>query len=87
MAQRVKVGVIGCGFFAGDYLNAWNELAANGAELAAVCDVDRSRAQAAARKFGMASPNISIRWSCWSRPGSAWSISSPACTPIAISSA
>ena len=40
--------MIGCGFFAQNHLNAWKELAAEGAVLAAVCDVDAGKAEAAA---------------------------------------
>ena len=55
MGQRMKVGVIGCGFFAGNHLNAWNDLGPSGADLTAVCDIDASRAQAAAKAFGIGS--------------------------------
>lgn len=40
------VGLIGCGFFARNHLHAWRDLAAQGAALAAVCDIDPARAKA-----------------------------------------
>jgi predicted dehydrogenase len=53
MAERVSIGVIGCGFFAGNHLNSWKDLASEGADLVAVCDVDAGKAKAAAAKFGV----------------------------------
>ncbi len=46
-------GLIGCGFFAQNHLNAWRDLAARdpGARLVAVCDQDPTKAQAAAERF------------------------------------
>ena len=44
--------LIGCGFFAENHLNAWREL--DGVEIVAVCDMDRRKAEATARKFGVA---------------------------------
>lgn len=52
MAQRIAIGLIGCGFFAQNHLNAWKDLAPEGADLVAVCDTDPARANAAAAKFG-----------------------------------
>jgi predicted dehydrogenase len=52
MAQRIAIGLIGCGFFAQNHLNAWKDLAPEGADLVAVCDLDPARAKAAAEKFG-----------------------------------
>ena len=49
----VRVGLIGCGFYADNHLHAWRELAPQGALLAAVCDIDPSRAEAAGRAFGV----------------------------------
>ena len=48
----MRVGVIGCGFFAQNHLNGWRDLAADGVEIAAVCDIDASKAEAAAKEFG-----------------------------------
>jgi D-apiose dehydrogenase len=50
----MRVGVIGCGFFAQNHLNGWRDLAGEGVEIAAVCDVDSDKAQEAARTFGVA---------------------------------
>ncbi len=44
---------IGCGFFSGNHLNSWRDLCAEGAELAAICDIDGAKAKAAAEKFGI----------------------------------
>lgn len=52
MARGIRVGVIGCGFYAQNHLNAWKDLAPEGAVLAAVCDVDAAKAQAAGQAFG-----------------------------------
>lgn len=49
----LRGGVIGCGFFAQDHLHAWRDLAAEGVDLVAVCDLDEGKAQAAARAFGI----------------------------------
>ena len=48
------IGLVGCGFFARNHLHAWRDLASEGAALAAVCDIDPARAQAAAEEFGAA---------------------------------
>jgi predicted dehydrogenase len=50
--KPVKVGLIGCGFYAQNHLHAWADLKAQGAELAAVCDLDNAKAEAAGAKFG-----------------------------------
>ena len=49
MAQRIAIGLIGCGFFAQNHLHAWKDLAPEGADLVAVCDLDPAKANAAAR--------------------------------------
>ncbi|MEO5756333.1 MAG: Gfo/Idh/MocA family oxidoreductase [Mesorhizobium sp.] len=49
----IRIGVIGCGFYAQNHLHAWKDLAAEGAVLAAVCDVDAGKAEAAGRAFGV----------------------------------
>ncbi|MBZ9711592.1 Gfo/Idh/MocA family oxidoreductase [Mesorhizobium sp. ESP7-2] len=49
----VRIGVIGCGFYAQNHLHAWQDLAGEGAVLAAVCDVDAAKAQAAGHSFGV----------------------------------
>lgn len=52
--STTRVGVIGCGFFARNHLNAWRDLRKQGVELAAVCDIDGGRAEAASKEFGAA---------------------------------
>jgi len=49
----LRGAVVGCGFFARNHLHAWRDLAPEGAALAAVCDADPARAEAAARAFGV----------------------------------
>ena len=49
----MRVGVIGCGFFAQNHLNGWRDLSAEGVELVAVCDIDPKKAEAAAKTFGV----------------------------------
>jgi predicted dehydrogenase len=51
--KSISVGVIGCGFYAQNHLNAWRDLAAEGAVLTAVCDVDAGKARAAGESFGV----------------------------------
>lgn len=43
--------LIGCGFFASNHLHAWRML--EGADIVAVCDLDKTRAEAYARRFGV----------------------------------
>lgn len=45
-----RVGVIGCGFFARNHLAAWTAI--EGVTIAAVCDLDLGKAEAAASEFG-----------------------------------
>lgn len=52
MKTKTKIAVVGCGFFAQNHLNAWTDLATEGAELVAVCDADAGKSEAAAIKFG-----------------------------------
>lgn len=49
----LRVGVIGCGFFAENHLAAWDYLP--DVTLAAVCDLDRAKAEAAATRYGIPS--------------------------------
>lgn len=51
--MATRIGVIGCGFYAPNHLNAWAALAHEGAELAAVCDRDAAAAERAGRAFGV----------------------------------
>ena len=49
--KPLRFAVIGTGFWANYQIAAWKEL--EGVELVAVCDRDRSKAEAAGRKFGV----------------------------------
>lgn len=49
--MKYRGALIGCGFFAENHLNAWTALP--DAELVAVCDLDRAKAEAAAATFGI----------------------------------
>ncbi|RUW46843.1 Gfo/Idh/MocA family oxidoreductase [Mesorhizobium sp. M1A.F.Ca.ET.072.01.1.1] len=51
MDRSLRIGVIGCGFFAQNHLHSWSDLAEKGAQLAAVCDVDAAKARAAGETF------------------------------------
>ncbi len=53
MNQRVAIGVIGCGFFSRNHLNSWKDLAPEGADLVAVCDIDPAKAKTTAEAFGV----------------------------------
>ncbi|MET1027770.1 MAG: Gfo/Idh/MocA family oxidoreductase [Dongiaceae bacterium] len=53
MTDQINVAVIGCGFFSQNHLHSWQDLAARGVKLAAVCDIDAAKAKAAAEKFGV----------------------------------
>ena len=48
--SELKGAIIGCGFFARNHLNAWNDV--QGARLVAVCDIDPAKAEAAAAMTG-----------------------------------
>jgi D-apiose dehydrogenase len=50
---QLRIGLVGCGFYAQNHLAAWSALRDEGAELAAVCDMDASKAEAASRRFGV----------------------------------
>ncbi len=49
----VRVGLVGCGFYAQNHLNAWRDLKPDGALLSAVCDMDLAKAKAAGETFGV----------------------------------
>ena len=53
MPEKIGVAVVGCGFFAQNHLNAWRDLAKDGVELIAVCDIDAEKAKAAAKNFNV----------------------------------
>jgi predicted dehydrogenase len=50
--QKLQVAVVGVGSFGRNHARVYKELAADGAELAAVVDADLARAQAVAAEFG-----------------------------------
>ncbi len=50
--KTLRGGLIGCGFFARNHIHGWKEIP--GAEIVAVCDTDRGRANAFAHEFGAA---------------------------------
>ena len=50
--KPIRVGLIGCGFYAQNHLNSWRDLASEGAQLVAVCDRDEAKARASGEKFG-----------------------------------
>ena len=52
MGDRVRVGLIGCGFYARNHLHAWRDLDVAGADLVGVCDIDEAKAKAAGEAFG-----------------------------------
>ena len=47
----LRCAVIGCGFFAQNHLNAWNNI--QGVHIVAVCDRDEAKARAAAARFNV----------------------------------
>lgn len=49
----MRLAVVGCGFFAQNHLNGWRDLAAEGIELVAVCDIDAKKAKEAATAFAV----------------------------------
>ncbi|MDW6023227.1 Gfo/Idh/MocA family oxidoreductase [Mesorhizobium sp. BAC0120] len=90
MSRPLKGLLIGAGFFSRNHLHAWTEV--EGAEIAAICDRDLDRAEAAAKEFGIAEwyddasvlnsgPSISLTSvPRWRRMKRSWaSLSKPAC--------
>lgn len=53
MTDRIRLGLIGCGFFAQNHLHSWQDLKPEGVDIVAVCDTDPARAKAAAETFGV----------------------------------
>jgi D-apiose dehydrogenase len=51
MAKVIRIGVIGCGFYAENHLQSWQHLARQGAQLVAVCDLDLAKAQKAGTDY------------------------------------
>lgn len=52
MSKVSRIGVLGCGFFAQNHLNAWRDLKSHDVEIVAVCDTDPAKAAKAAAEFG-----------------------------------
>lgn len=52
MTEMTRIGVVGCGFFAQNHLNAWATLKSEGVKIAAVCDLSEENARKAAEAFG-----------------------------------
>ena len=52
-SKTIRIGVVGCGFYAQNHLHAWRDLIPFGAALTAVCDVDPGKAKAASETFGV----------------------------------
>jgi predicted dehydrogenase len=50
--SSLQMGVVGCGFFAQNHLAAWASM--KDVVLAAVCDLDETKARSAAQTFGAA---------------------------------
>src|SRR5205809_303326 len=50
--RRIRIGLIGCGFYAQNHLHAWRDLAGLGADLVALCDQDQTKARTAGERFG-----------------------------------
>jgi predicted dehydrogenase len=52
MSRNFRGALIGCGFFARNHMHGWAD--AEGAEIVAVCDLDRAKAETFARDFAVA---------------------------------
>ena len=50
--EELRGALIGAGFFARNHMQAWRDLASEGARIAGVCDLDPARAQTMAEEFG-----------------------------------
>ena len=59
----MKVGVIGCGFFAQNHLHAWRDI--EGVDVVALCDNDQSNLFATSKKFKIGG-NLLMPSSCLS---------------------
>ena len=51
MGAPTRIALVGAGFYAENHLHAWTDLAADGAQLVAVCDLDPAKAERAGRTF------------------------------------
>jgi predicted dehydrogenase len=52
MTDKIRVALIGCGFFAQNQLHAWADI--EGAEVVAICDRDPARLASTGNRFGIA---------------------------------
>jgi predicted dehydrogenase len=50
--MKLKGAIIGCGFFAHNHMQAWNEI--KNIEIVAVCDLDKKKAISFSKKFKIA---------------------------------
>ena len=50
--MKLKGAIIGCGFFAHNHMQAWNEI--KNIEIVAVCDLDMKKAISFSKKFKIA---------------------------------
>lgn len=60
MTKKFRVGIVGCGFFSHNHLNAWATLRAEGVEIAAVCDLSQETATQAAKTFSVPRPYTDV---------------------------
>ncbi len=51
MRRQWRGGLIGCGFFAANQMNAWQQF--RGVKIVALCDINRLKAEAMGRQFGI----------------------------------
>ena len=49
----MRLAVIGCAFFAQNHLDGWRDLAADGVQLVAVCDINQRKAEEVAKTFAV----------------------------------
>jgi D-apiose dehydrogenase len=51
MRDRIRIALVGCGFYAQNHLNAWRDLGPQGADLVGVCDLDPVKSANAGAQF------------------------------------
>ena len=52
--EELRGALIGAGFFARNHMQAWRDLAAQGARIVGVCDLDPTKAREMAEEYGAA---------------------------------
>ena len=57
--MKLKGAIIGCGFFAHNHMQAWNEI--KNIEIVAVCDLDKKKAISFSCEIG---PNLLLQAGC-----------------------